>query len=395
MVNHCIDGEGEDVICWRYLCSHPYVLIVAVALSPTSASGSPWFSGVGDLPGGAGYSDVLGISGDGAVVVGDSTSSSGVSEAFRWTVTGGIVGLGDLSGGSFQSYAAAASADGSVIAGAGNTAEGERAFVWTESSGLVDLGVLTDASQSNAVDVSADGEIVYGNSGTQGGFRWSPQDGILELGAPQRIGIASVSDDGAVVVGVGLEPCCLPVRWNSNGGIVGLNLLEENTDGTVEAVSADGTTAVGYSQNPASPNPLLRNTGVIWLSDGSVTPLPGGGGFFRPFDISRDGSVVVGQSNVGAMIWTGGQYAHPVIEVLGGLGVNADGWQLMATTAVSDDGRTIAGNGLNPQGQQEGWVAYLPEPAACLNASTALAVVLAIRAVRSPARRRRGVVAVG
>ena len=57
-----------------------------------------FFQGLGDLPGGDFKSAAYAISADGSVVAGQSSSASG-SEAFRWTLAGGIVGLGDLAGG--------------------------------------------------------------------------------------------------------------------------------------------------------------------------------------------------------------------------------------------------------------------------------------------------------
>src|SRR5437660_10580757 len=77
------------------------------------------FQGLGDLPGGSGFSDARAVSPDGSVVVGGSNSSSGY-EAFRWTQTGGMIGLGDLPGPPFYSYAFGVSAYGSVVVGAGN-----------------------------------------------------------------------------------------------------------------------------------------------------------------------------------------------------------------------------------------------------------------------------------
>ena len=36
------------------------------------------------------------------------------------------------------------------------------------------------------------------------------------------------------------------------------------------------------------------------------------------------------------------------------------GWQLTEATGVSANGRTIVGNGINPDGQQEAWIATIP-----------------------------------
>ena len=58
--------------------------------------------GLGELSGGALADTAFGVSGDGAVVVGAAVDGS-ETEAFRWTLTGGLIGLGDLEGGNLES----------------------------------------------------------------------------------------------------------------------------------------------------------------------------------------------------------------------------------------------------------------------------------------------------
>jgi len=100
------------------------------------------FQGLGDMPGGVFNSRAFDVSADGSTVVGYSISASG-TEAFRWTLSGGMVGLGDLPGSSFESKANAVSADGSTIVGIGISASGPEAFRWTLSGGMVGLGYLS------------------------------------------------------------------------------------------------------------------------------------------------------------------------------------------------------------------------------------------------------------
>ncbi len=108
-----------------------------------------------------------------------------VSQAFRWTESGGMVGLGDLPGGDSYSDASDVSADGSVIVGRSNSVNGGEAFRWTESGGMVGLGDLPGGdSYSDASGVSADGSVIVGRSNSVNGyeaFRWTQETGMVSL----------------------------------------------------------------------------------------------------------------------------------------------------------------------------------------------------------------------
>ena len=121
----------------------PVVGFLALGIAPPAEAQS--FQGLGDLPGGSTFSNANGVSLDGSVVVGSSTSASG-SEAFRWTSGDGMVGLGDLPGGSFFSVANAVSSDGSVVVGRGTSASGSEAFIWDASNGMRNLKTVLEGA---------------------------------------------------------------------------------------------------------------------------------------------------------------------------------------------------------------------------------------------------------
>jgi probable HAF family extracellular repeat protein len=175
---------------------------------------------MGDLPGGAFNSTVYAMGGN-QVLVGQATSASGI-EAFRWTTADGMVGLGDFAGGAFESEALGISADGNVIVGYGTTAAGTEAFRWTTGGGMAGLGDLPGGGfASAAFDTSADGSLIVGRGATASGseaFLWT-----------ESLGMVSLKD----------------YLLDANAtGLAGWTLRN------AYAVSADGSTIVGYGTNP-------------------------------------------------------------------------------------------------------------------------------------------------
>lgn len=117
------------------------------------------------------------ISDNGLIITGDCTVG-GVTQAFRWTQSGGATRLGLLAGGDYsQGYGM--SADGSVIVGQAASAFGSRAFLWTEATGMVDLNAylssmgvdLSGWTLKYAAGVSADGSVISGTGEFNGAQR--------------------------------------------------------------------------------------------------------------------------------------------------------------------------------------------------------------------------------
>jgi probable HAF family extracellular repeat protein len=371
------------------------VALVVVSVAPGVRASDPFFVGVGDLPGGTNLSSAQGVSGDGSVVCGYSNSSAG-DQAFRWTLSGGLVGLGDLPGGGSSSNARAISADGTTIVGDSSGANGGHAFRWTEpighGGGMQDLGDLPGGDNfSIANGVNADGSVVVGHSSSAGSgtlsaeaFRWTDPaaggSGIAALGDIPGSILFSVgtacSADGAKVAGYGTSPASGPAsseaaRWTAATGMLGLgDLPGGGFGGNAFGMSADGNVIVGLSAATGGvfafrwSDPAAGGAGMESLGD-----IAGGSAFSRANGVSADGSVVVGQSvgpaGMEAFVWTAADGTRSLKGVLQDeLGLDLTGWTLEVATAISADGRTIAGYGPNPSGDYEGWVAHLgSEPA--------------------------------
>jgi probable HAF family extracellular repeat protein len=268
----------------------------SIAFRWTTAGG---MTNLGDLPGGNVSASAWGMSADGSVIVGQSSSSasfaSGASreEAFRWTAAGGMVGLGDLPGGIFSSRAEAVSGDGSAVVGFSYSANGVEAFRWTTASGtMTPLGDLPGgAYNSQAHVVSADGNVVAGHSSIvnfdEEPFRWTAASGITGLGLPATATQSyayGINGDGSMVVGQADHP---PSRtgaadwqysafiWDASHGRRDLQTVLRDEYGlplsgwTLQSafgMSDDGRTILGSGINPSG----VREGWVV------VVPEPGG-----------------------------------------------------------------------------------------------------------------------
>ncbi|WP_428387645.1 PEP-CTERM sorting domain-containing protein [Mucisphaera sp.] len=360
------------------------------------------FQGLGDLPGGSSFSSVQALSGDGRVAVGSSGSlgpAGARTEAFLWRPDLGMIGLGDLPGGRNDSFALGVNGDGSVVVGysgalAGDGQPKHEAFRWTFEDGMSGLGDLPGGEEvSFAQGVSGDGQTVVGYSGATGlnggnrveGFAWQQGTGMVGLGdLPGGTAFSrayAASDDGSVIVGYsessrqnGSGRRNEAFVFTADGGMSGLGDLPGGDENSIALdVSADGGTVVGFS-SAASRDPFGRDrdAAFIWTSDTGMRALgdlAGGSELSRAYGVSADGSVVVGEVVAAgggmfeAFIWREGEGMRLLNEYLvDDLGLDLAGWRLGPARGVSDDGLTVAGTGVNPSGQMEGWIARLGEP---------------------------------
>jgi uncharacterized membrane protein len=83
------------------------------------------------------------------------------------------------------------------------------------------------------------------------------------------------------------------------------------------------------------------------------------------FDVSANGSTVTGvyvdATGSHAFIWSAATGIRDVKQLLLSLGLTSvANWNLINAQSISADGTTMAGFGIDPAGNQEGWVATIP-----------------------------------
>lgn len=335
------------------------------------------FQGLGDLPGGLYFSKAFGVSPDGSVVVGQSNSGKGM-EAFVWTPSEGMVGLGDFDEKKVFSLATAISANGTVV-GRGRLANHPQAFRWTQEKGISDLGG-TEASpvSTEALGISANGRVIVGNilgenTNDKQAFLWTEQSGFKELGdlpGGEKVSFAyAIASDDQVVVGRSKSANGIEAfYWTEKKGMVALGDLPGGEFfSTALGVSSDGNVVVGFgtTRTGAQAFRWTQQTGMVWLGE-----VPGVKAGSAAFDASKDGSIIVGTITYGeagdeAFIWdskSGFQHLESVLKNKYGLKQELQGWTLEQALSMSEDGSTIVGFGVNPEGKREGWIARIKTP---------------------------------
>lgn len=177
-----------------------------------------------------------------------------------------------------------------------------------------------------------------------------------------------VAPRGAAVVGYGWADLGYePFLWTPAGGMQSLGDLPGGAHfGIANAITPDASVVVGLSSSEASGtgSEAFRWDRAFGLR--SLGDLSGGIVQSQAQAVSADGWVVVGEatSDLGreAFIWDpihGTRNLRSVVIAEFGLEAARAlaGWTLRTATAISADGTVIAGNGINPLGQSEAWVA--------------------------------------
>jgi hypothetical protein len=338
--------------------------------------------------------------------VGVFSSDDGSKQAVsRWTSQSGMVSLLTLDASEFPTGSTnnktlpLVAADGSTVVG---TFEGTipltpnrfwTPFRWKPDTGVVLLPKVVNGVPYDRVEittVSDDGATLFGRvNGFPGNnnqtLRWTEAGGFevvageLDGNQPERS-----TPDGSVVIISSGSPEEFQV-WSAEKGVPHLGPLGGDLLGalylSIYSISDNGKVVAGnvYLNNVTRAVRWTEGTGLVLLG-----PLPGGAVPRDGYGMSADGSIMLGVAtggtDSGPYIWDAIHGSRNLRQELineYGLGASLAGWSLTQSYILSPDGRTIVGQGVNPAGITETWIAYLgtpvPEPSTLLLAALAVA----------------------
>jgi uncharacterized membrane protein len=316
----------------------------------------------------------------------------------RWTAPTGWIELPPPAG--WPAWAAkAVSADGAVIVGyflqpGSNTDPGEGAR-WTEADGVVPQGFPGGGggpydTWSVFEAVSVNGQTAVGHAGGYSAqlcqlywpdlhvtaFRQNQPGGPLhkldDLSGHSGGRARAISSDGSTIVGESFQIACFTEYehqacfWTAGGWpATPMGFVPGLPESFATGVSANGEVMIGFGWNAQ----VFGQRAFRWTTPTgmeSLELLPGTIAS-EPKDLSADGSVIVGGCTFvvasvmhgRACIWDEPHGARALSDAISGLGVGIGDWTLTHAVGISSDGRTVAGNGINPAGEPEAWIAFL------------------------------------
>lgn len=309
-----VSGDYMFVNYFRLVSS----VTVVLSVTPVMAQSI----GLTDVDSQATSTFIYGLSGNGSVAIG--TAGAGLSRrAIRYTLAGGVQDLGVLNGTSSQAlpytyaFATGISADGTVIVGkSADDSNMGQAYRWTLSGGMVGLGYLNGGGNSIAYATSRDGSVIVGSA--EDGADASQEKAVMWTGplyTIQTLGLGkldsavpyptSVSGDGTKVVGFATDGTnSYAWRWNKGDANIAKFMPVGFTVGysDASAISLDGTAIVGTVSQSNDQNNLrayvYKNSTLtlLGLLNGSASATS----YSYGNSVNQDGTVVVGQATDGA-----------------------------------------------------------------------------------------------
>lgn len=209
---------------------------------------------------------------------------------------------------------------------------------------------------SSANDVSADGRYVVGHARrlhpVSGGnadtaVRWDTTTGDITILHEDRFGQAyAISSDGTTAVGSTNNNPTIPYRWTDATGPIRIGSV--GTTGAARGVSANGSVVVGtrVTSTLVGGDVVETSDAFKWTSSGGFVGLGTLGGTHSfGADVSADGSVVVGSADTSgvrhAFRWDS-QAGMTSLGMLPGFTVRS------SAAAISADGTFVVGSSIGP-----------------------------------------------
>jgi len=335
--------------------------------------GGSTFEGLGYLDVSHNESQATAVSADGTAVIGFSQLSTGpapMAGGVRWNIMDNNHDFipatpGPTSGFPFPTVV---SASGEYVAGFSFSVVGY-CFTWDEMAGSV---YLTEGAPGA---MSHDGTVITGNQellvdGFPIAAAWRTVNGVFSFigGLPQTTDEdrvpGAITPDGTLIAGRQKDVSGFSIFvWDEINGFEYLQSPAEWSTMFVTDMTANGNLVVGRATHPSG------TEAVIWRRGLPAMPLgdfPDGDLNSNATAVSRGGHLVLGfgETDIGseAFLWDkvfGFQHLGDWLTTKYGLDLGT--WVLREVRGFSDDNRVIAGIGINPDGNFEGWVARLED----------------------------------
>lgn len=363
---------------------HRLLFIAALgAISASALAAPPQYQifDIGVIQTGDTVSQGFRVSANG-IAVGRSVRT-GASQAFNWTVGGGIVGLPNLAGRAYAVSNAANDSGLSVGTAASSLNGNNRLPVFWQGGVVTQYALPSGQTLGDANDVNASGVAVGSvNSGIS-------QRGTIYQGGAGTV-ITATTTNGSYFLtafGIGNTGLVCGQGIDPNNAAVNVGILYDLNTGLASDVGAlpgmNGALAFDVSNAGHVTGSSMFNQGsgmpFVWTQAGGIqaVPLPVGTSQGSGRGVNASGWVVGTASSAFAIPFV---YDGSATYRMGDVIVNPAGWDLLTNTSssalgISDTG-IVVGTGLF-NGAIHGYAAVpVPEPA------TAIAVGLGLLAVR-------------
>lgn len=251
---------------------------------------------------------------------------------------------------------------------------GHNAYVWNVTNFARKLNV-PEALQKNkvkALGISQTNSVIIGSvtDGTrQQAVMWRKGQ-FSDLSQPQEANssVVAVSANGSVVVGnsINAKGETKGFRWTQTKGIEALPPTTQ-TNLRVVNLSADGQTTLLQSDAPYVLNRFNQYIPLDTTTLSANKPDTFKGALhFSGAALTLHGRVVVGAvtytaetiTGSAAVIWVDGK-GYFLSDYLANKGLTFEGWHFNSILSISDNGKVLVGEGINPEGKLQAWALFL------------------------------------